>query len=78
MAFGEDVGSRMFSNFYCSITSRQFLKHMFKLALRGLLHTVIGRCMVLGGPSDLVTTYNRTYNPTHNFPAGAYRGYPNF
>ena len=54
MAFGEDVGFRMFSSFYCSITSRQLLKHMFKLGLRGLLLTVIGRCMVLGGPSDLV------------------------
>ena len=37
-----------------------------------------GPWQVLGGPWDLVTTYNWTYNPTYNFPKWAYRGYPNY
>ena len=34
--------------------------------------------ILLGGPWDLVTTYNWTYSPTYNFPERAYRGYPNY
>ena len=33
---------------------------------------------LLGGPWDLVTTYNWAYNPTYNFPEWASRGYPNY
>ena len=31
---------------------------------------------VLGGPWDLVTTYNWAYNPTYSPPKWAYRGLP--
>ena len=31
---------------------------------------------LLGGPWDLVTTYNWAYNPTYNPPKWADRGYP--
>ena len=33
---------------------------------------------LLGGPWDLVTTYNWAYNPDYNHPKWAYRGYPNY
>ena len=33
---------------------------------------------ILGGPWDLVATYNWTYNPNYNPPKWAYRGYPNY
>ena len=33
---------------------------------------------ILGGPWDLVTTYNWAYNPTYNPPKWAYRVTPNF
>ena len=33
--------------------------------------------LLLGGPWDLVTTYNWAYKPTYNHPKWAYRGYPN-
>ena len=42
---------------------------------------LICRCpkqTLLGGPWDLVTTYNRAYNPNYNPPKGACRGYPNY
>ena len=32
---------------------------------------------LLGGPCDLVITYNWAYNRTYNPPKWAYRGYPN-
>ena len=31
---------------------------------------------LLGGPWDLVSTYNWAYDPTYNPPKWAYRGYP--
>ena len=34
--------------------------------------------LVLGGPWDLVTTYNWAYNPTYSPPKWAYGGYPNY
>ena len=36
-----------------------------------------GLC-ILGGPWDLVTTYDWAYNPTYNTPRWAYRGYPRY
>ena len=33
---------------------------------------------ILGGPWDLVTTYNWAYSPTYNPPKWPYRGYPNY
>ena len=33
--------------------------------------------VLLGGPWDLVTTYNWANSPTYNPPEWAYRGYPN-
>ena len=35
-------------------------------------------CSSLGGPWDLVTTYNWAYNLTYNPPKWAYRGHPNY
>ena len=33
---------------------------------------------LLGGPCDLVTTYNWAYDPTCTSPKWAYRVYPNY
>ena len=33
---------------------------------------------LLGGPRDLVTTYNWAHNPTCNPPKWAYRTYPKY
>ena len=46
--------------------------------LKGLIAREL-HLSLLGGPWDLVSTYNWTYNPTSNFPKWAlYRGYPNY
>ena len=36
------------------------------------------KSLVLGGPWELVTTYNWASNPTYNPPKWAYRGYPKY
>ena len=33
---------------------------------------------LLGGPWDLVTTYNWAYNPNYNPSKSVHRGYPNY
>ena len=46
--------------------------------IRGDFWGLLQEISVLGGPWDLVTTYNWACNPTYNPSKWAYRGYPKY